>query len=99
MKIRFWNLRDDELLEVWEEEGHITRDIMKAVYQSCYQYYEDGFDAPIRIELEPADGSDPYVLRASQTYMVDDMLHCHPASVRFWNASGSFCCIRKMALM
>ena len=99
LKIRFWDLRKDELMEVWEDDIHLDRDTLKSVYQSVYQYYEEGFDAPIKIEFCPSDGSDPHVIKATLTYLIDDLFHARPVNVGFWNMNGSFQCIRKMSLM
>lgn len=95
MKIRFWDLGKEDLLEVWGDDGMTMKELMKAVYRSVYERFEDGFIGQIGIEFLSETGEVEHELTARQTYVVDDLLHLHPIAVRFFYKG---LCIRRMGL-
>lgn len=95
MKVRFYDLNSDELLEVWGDEGMSMKEIMKAVYRSVYESFEEGFCGQISIEFISESGEVEHDLTARQTYVVDDLCHLHPIAVRFFHRG---LCIRRMGL-
>ena len=95
MKIRFYDITNNELLETWGDEGMTMKEIMKAVYDSVYERFEEGFIGQIGIEFLSESGEVVHELIVKQTYVVDDLLHLHPIAVRFFYRG---LCIRRMGL-
>ena len=85
MKVRFWNLTDDDIMEVWVDDILTGKGLLKAIYRTVYQYYEEGFSGRIGIEIITDAGEVLNELRASRTLLM----------VRIWSGTQR---IRRMML-